>query len=184
MCRPGPGHRGAVMADQGGGPADAVDDRPDEPFETRVEAHRALLSVVADQRPAMAWFSADFRYWPLNDRGFIRALEIWALRDPNRPSALRMLAVDWRDVRARFPRFAAFRRDFSHVIECRVIRAALIADLPEFAWTGSRAIIAHRPAWTSGKQIVAPARLTALRNGFEPIWEQALPDFPASILGL
>ena len=169
------------MADIGG---DQVDDLPDEAFATRAGAHLALLSVVADQRGTMAWFSADFRHWPLSDRAFIRALEVWALRDPRRPSALRILALDWRDVGVRFPRFAAFRRDFSHVVECRVVRARWVQDLPELAWTGSQAVVASAPAWTSGKRIRSPARLTALRDRFEPAWEQATPGFPAGILGL
>jgi hypothetical protein len=160
------------------------DDLPDEAFETRADAHLALSGVVADQGASMSWFSADFRYWPLHDPQFVRALEIWVLRDARRQSALRILAVDWRDMRTRFPRFATFRRDFSHAVECRQIRAALVQDLPEMAWTQSQAVFARTSTWGSGQRISAQKRLAALHDRFEGVWQQAIPAFPANTLGL
>ncbi|MDD4886603.1 MAG: hypothetical protein PHO64_06745 [Thiomonas sp.] len=93
----------------------------DVSFDTRADAHSALVTLVAGQTVALLCFSADFSGWPLQQSRFIRQLELWALHDPTRPAALRMLALDWSTAPLRFARFSAFRRDFAHRIECRQI---------------------------------------------------------------
>jgi|GEM_PF-2558602 len=156
----------------------------DTPFDSRADAHSALHSLVADQTATLLCFSADFSGWPLQQSSFIRQLELWALRGPKRPAALRMLALDWSTVRQRFARYAGFRRDFAHLIECRQISETKARGLHEMAWTPSCAVYADTATWMSGVQVRGATRLHALRQSFEDAWQQAVPAFPATTLGL
>lgn len=161
---------------------------PDAPgdlaLDTRAATHAALQALVADQESVLLCCSADFSAWPLQQPGFVRQLERWALRDPTRHEALRLLAVDWSDVRLRFPRFAAFRRDFVHLIACRQITASQRRDLPEMACTPTQAVYAYTATWGGGMHCQTPPRVHLLRQRFEEAWQQAVPAFPATVLGL
>lgn len=156
----------------------------DVPFDTRAIAHTAMHALVADQSMTLLCFSADFSGWPLQQSSFIREMESWALRDPMRSAALRLLAVDWSTVRLRFARFATFRRDFAHLIECRQISEGRTRGLHEMLWAPRGAVYAHTATWMSGEQVRTAARLHALRLGFEDLWQQAVPAFPATTIGL
>ncbi len=157
----------------------------DTPFDSRADAHSAMHGLVADQTATqLLCFSADFSGWPLQQTSFVRQLELWALRDPRRPAALRMLALDWSTVRQRFARFATFRRDFAHVIECRQISETRARGLHEMIWTPNRAIYAHTATWMSGEQVRSATRLHAMHQVFEETWQQAVTAFPATTLGL
>ncbi len=156
----------------------------DVSFDTRTKAHAALHALVANQSATLLCFSTDFSAWPLQQPAFIRQLELWALRDPRRHAALRLLAVDWSTVRLRFARFAAFRRDFAHLIDCRQISERQASGLHEMAWTPSGAVCAHTATWMSAEQWHSATRLHALRLGFEDAWQKAVPAFPAITLGL
>lgn len=156
----------------------------DMPFASRTQAHAALCALVADQGASLYCFSADYRAWPLNQPAFIQQLEQWALRDARRLDALRFLALDWSQVRERFPRFAALRRDFAHLVSCRQIAETGARGLVEMAGAPRCAVYAHTATWMSGETLQTAARVHALRMRFNEVWEQATPAFPAVILGL
>ncbi|MDY0330182.1 MAG: hypothetical protein RBR52_06775 [Thiomonas sp.] len=156
----------------------------DLPFETRTQAHAALAALMGDQGTCLSCFSADFRAWPLDQAAFIRQLEQWALRDTRRPDAMRFLALDWRQMSERFPRFAAFRRDFAHQVSCRQISDSGARGLVEMAWSPHVAVYAYTATWMSGEAVQTASRLHALRMRFDEVWEQAAPACPAVILGL
>ncbi|OYV33101.1 MAG: hypothetical protein B7Z83_10000, partial [Thiomonas sp. 20-64-5] len=139
----------------------------DVSFDSRSDAHSALLALVSDQSPVMSCFSADFSGWPLQQPGFIRQLQQWALRDPKRPAALRMLALDWSAVRQRFARFSAFRRDFAYLVDCRQISETQARGLHEMLWTPHGAVYAHTATWMSGERVRSATRLHALQRRFE-----------------
>ncbi|MGE0072415.1 MAG: hypothetical protein AB7S55_05075 [Thiomonas sp.] len=157
---------------------------PDVAFDTRTQAHAALLRLVAGQSSVLWCFSVDFTAWPLQRPEFIRALEHWALRDPRRHEVLRFLAVDWSTVQRRFARFTAFRQTFAHLVACRRIAEAQLHDLHEMAWTPAGAVYAKTATWMTGECVRDPARLQALRLRLDDAWELAVPAFPASTLGL
>lgn len=157
---------------------------PDTAFDTRSQAHAALLALVADQGTSLSCFSTDFSGWPLQQSAFIRQLELWALRDTRRTAALRMLAVDWSTVRQRFPRFTAFRRDFAHLLDCRQIAESHVRELHEMAWAPQCAVYAHTATWMTGEQLRNPRRLHAQQLQYEAAWQQAAPAFPVTTLGL
>ena len=87
-------------------------------------------------------------------------------------------------MRERFPRFAAFRRDFAHLVSCRQITETGARGLVEMAGSPRCAVYAHTATWMSGETLQTAARVHALRIRFEEVWEQATPAFPAVILGL
>lgn len=160
------------------------EEAPDVSFDTRTQAHAAMLAVIADQGASLCCFSTDFRAWPFDRSPFIRQLELWALRDPKQYEAMRFLALDWSRVRERFPRFATFRRDFAHQVACRQISEAGARGLVEMAWTPRCAVYAHTDTWMSGEQLRTASRMHALHIRFEEAWQQASPAFPAGTLGL
>lgn len=165
------------------GPSDGAAG-PDVAFDTRTQAHAALLRLVEGQSSVLCCFSAEFSAWPLQRPEFIRALEQWALRDLRRHEVLRLLAVDWSTVQLRFPRFVAFRQTFAHLIACRRIAEARLDGLHEMAWTPQAAVYAKTATWMTGQCVRDPARLQALRLRFDDAWAQAVPAFPAHTLGL
>lgn len=86
---------------------------------SRVEFHDAIrsgLAMAADQG-ANAIFFVDphFEDWPLNDRDVVESLNRWALSRRK----LVVFAHDFDEMARRAPRFAAWRRQWSHIVQCR-----------------------------------------------------------------
>lgn len=88
-------------------------------FTTRsdfVDALRFGLAIAARDGSREVWLAdPDFADWPLDEREVLDALTRWAL--PHR--RLTMLANGFDEVARRFPRFVEWRRQWSHVIDCR-----------------------------------------------------------------
>jgi hypothetical protein len=96
-------------------------DRLPVPIDGRTGFHAALvqaLSEIAGRGCRELWLcDADYADWPLGDRAVVAAFEQWAYSHRR----LVMLAVHYDDVARRHPRWVAWRRQWSHIVDCRVL---------------------------------------------------------------
>lgn len=91
------------------------------------EAVRTALARVADEPPRELFLvDADFDDWPLGERAVVDAFDRWA-RTHRR---LVLAACRWDALARRHPRWVAWRRTWSHVVDCRQLLDIEPADCP------------------------------------------------------
>lgn len=148
-------------------------------------AHAAIIDTVQRTEGPMDWFARDFAYWPLADAALLQALRRWGLRQPPLArAALRILALDWKGVAARYPGFTRLRRDLSHVVACRRIEPRLAQTLVDRVASETQAVWAPIPTWGSANLTVFAPDLARLRTEFDTAWQEATGHFAPDVLGL
>lgn len=148
-------------------------------------AHAAIIDTVQRARGPMWWFARDFAYWPLADAALLDALRAWGLRRPPQARAeLRILALDWGAVAARYPVFTRLRRDLSHVIACRRVAPRLAQELFDGVGSDTQAVWGPTPTWGSASLTTSAVDLTRLRAEFDTVWRDATEHFAPDVLGL
>lgn len=75
----------------------------------------------------IVWVDDDFADWPLDEPALLQALTAW-LRQPQR--RLLMLALRYDDVALDHPRFAAWRRDWTHAFSAATPEEGTMVELP------------------------------------------------------
>lgn len=145
------------------------------------ELIRQALSVAALQGwREMIWCDPDFADWPLGERAVAQSLHDWAKAGRQ----LTMLAGNYQEVKQRHLRFVTWRRNWSHLVECRAIATPPVGELPSALWS---------PGWvfertdrprclgTAGSDVGSRVALKERLNAFRL---KSAPSFPATILGL
>ncbi|WP_077036260.1 hypothetical protein [Pelomonas sp. KK5] len=152
------------------------------------EALRQGLLAACSTAREMAWLDVDFAPWPLSDTVVLDALAAWA-RQPGR--RLRMLALDYEELRRRHPRFVRWRMLFDHVTEARAVepeaagrspfRAALMAQ------GGSAPPLTIRllddQQWR-GVASELPQDSIRVRETFDALAQRSTLSFPSTTFGL
>lgn len=86
---------------------------------SRSEFHDAMregLALAAEHDASEIYLVAPhFDDWPLNERGVVEALGRWALSRRK----LVVFAHNFDELARRAPRFAEWRRQWSHIVQCR-----------------------------------------------------------------
>ncbi len=171
-----------------------TDRAPDEPppsavgapFEGAPEFGRLLYQALRHAESAgarrLCWSDGDFAAWPLGEPGWISMLTRWA-RAGNRE--LVMIASDYRAVQRLHPRFATWRRDWSHLVQCLVPDEARTEPAPTL-WVDStdqvlRVFDREHFRGRAGFDRVDRQRA---REDFDAILQRATPGFAAATLGL
>jgi hypothetical protein len=156
------------------------------PFEGQAGLAQALYALlgeaVARGARRVCWCDLDFAAWPLGEPDWIALLTRWA-RVGGRE--LVMVAADYRAVERLHPRFVAWRRDWSHVIQCLVPDESRRADPPTL-WIDSldQALrVFDRDHWRGRAGFDRVDRQRA-REEFDAISQRATPGFSAVVLGL
>lgn len=151
--------------------------------EAYVGALRELLLGLAPRDVRSVWcVDTDFLDWPLGEAAVVEALTGWA-----RPHGrmLRMIGGDFGPAARHHPRFAEWRRDWSHRFEAwRPIDPAQGAELPGLLVAGDRALelldrVRLRARWVSG-----PAALRQLTEQCDALLHHCEPAWSATTLGL
>ena len=123
---------------------------------------------------------ADFDDWPLGERAVTQALGDWSRSGRK----FTMLARHYDAITRRHPRFVAWRRTWSHIVECRASAFAQNEVLPSAMWT---------PAWiferldlqhSTGMAGHEVARRVALKERLNERLLKSVAAFPATTLGL
>ncbi|WP_295546029.1 hypothetical protein [uncultured Pseudacidovorax sp.] len=145
------------------------------------ERLREAIRVAGGRAWPTLWLcDAGFADWPIGEAGVIDALQAWA----GSARRLRLVMQDDRLLRARHPRFVAWRQRWDHIIDCRLCAASDAADLPSALWTPGWTVERHDPARSRGSSSDSPAAVASLRQRLDDVFARGRPGFPASILGL
>ncbi len=151
--------------------------------EAVIEVWRQVLSGLpeSDARSTVWCIDTDFADWPLDDPTVLDALVRWA-RPPGR--LLRLVGLDFDVAARRHPRFAAWRRDWSHRFEAGRPIESERADLPGILLAGSQGFeLLDRERWR-GRWVRGAADLRALAETCDAIAQRCEGAWPATTLGL
>lgn len=123
---------------------------------------------------------ASFEDWPLGEREVCADLQAWAR--PGRSFV--MLACGYDEVVRRHARFVAWRKAWSHLVDCRACRSADAQALPSAllgpVWALRRLDVVH----SHGMAGAEPDRRVHIREALAEWLRKSAPAFPASVLGL
>jgi hypothetical protein len=165
-----------------GGAAASADLAFEGPAGFAVALFQALRHAHAVSARRICWCDADFAAWPLGDAEWVELLTRWA-RAGRRE--LVMVATDYASIARQHPRFAAWRRDFAHVVHCLVPEEALAAPLPSL-WIDSDDQVVRvfdREHWRGRAGFERVDRQHA-REEFDAIAQRATAGFATVTLGL
>jgi hypothetical protein len=155
-------------------------------FEGQVEFAQALRSAMtlACEKGArrICWCDEDFASWPLNEADWVSQLTRWA-RVGGRE--LVMIAHDYAVIERRHPRFAAWRRDWAHVIQCLVPEDTHTQTLPTL-WIDSddQVLRVFDRDHLRGRIGFDRVDRQRAREDFDAISQRASPGFAVGTLGL
>ena len=155
-------------------------------FEGAVEFVQALQEAMAhaSERTTrrLCWCDEDFANWPLGEPGWVAQLTRWAKVTGRE---LVMIARDWSVIERRHPRFAAWRRDWSHIIQCLEPDETRTEPLPTL-WIDSddQALRVFDRDHLRGRIGFDRVDRQQAREDFDAISQRAGPGFSAVTLGL
>jgi hypothetical protein len=147
-----------------------------------IEVARAMLSQIDTSGTREATLvDTDFSPWPLDDAAVIEALTRW-IRLPGR--RLRLVGSRFDVIQRDQSRFAAWRKPFTHAIECWSPTDVDPGDLPSLLLFDTTVLeLLDRERWQarqSGERrtvVLQRERLDALMQRCEAAW-------PVTVLGL
>lgn len=145
------------------------------------ELIRQALAVAAAQGWREIIFSdPDFEDWPLGDRTVAQSLHDWSRSGRK----LTLLARNYDGVLRRHARFVAWRRAWSHIVECRSSAMASADTFPSALWSDGwvmeRLDVTHCMG-VAGSEV---ERRIALKERLKERISNASLAFPATVLGL
>ncbi len=155
------------------------------PINSRSEFHEALrraFSEMADRPCLEVWLcDTDFADWPLNEPAVIDSLTRWAR--PHRKMVV--LAQHFDDIVRRHPRWVAWRRQFAHVVECRVVEPLEQGRMPVVLTAPGgitvKLVDPHRYRGTWSRE-AADSRLAS--ELIDAVSQRSADGFSATTLGL
>ena len=177
--------RPASMDDDAGLP-DAKPPAGGHGFEGAVEFAQALRDAMARASEhgtrRLCWCDEDFAAWPIGEADWIEQLTRWARAGARE---LVVIARDYSVIERRHPRFAAWRRDWAHVIQCLVPDEDRTAALPTL-WIDSddQALLVFDREHLRGRIGVDRVDRQRAREDFDAVLQRANPGFAAATLGL
>ncbi len=155
-------------------------------FEGPVEFTQALYDALGGALEAstlrLCWCDPDFATWPLGDADWTALLTRWA-RIGGRE--LVIVASDYQPIERLHPRFAMWRRDWAHVVQCFVPDESRTTALPAL-WIDSanRALRVFDRERLRGRAGFDRVDRQRAREDFDAILQRATPGFAAVTLGL
>lgn len=157
---------------------------PDGRFGGRTE-FSALIRRAFQAAAGQGWreiiiCDASFEDWPLGERSVADALGAWSRTGRK----LTMIARNYDAVSRRHPRFVTWRRNWSHIVECRGSASGPSENLPSAMWTPGwvfERVDVDRSAGYAGHET---SRRLALRECLSERLLKSVPAFPATTLGL
>ena len=155
-------------------------------FEGSAEFAQALRGAMAhaseEATRRICWCDEDFAAWPIGEAEWLDQLTRWA-RTSGRE--LVMIARDYTVIERRHPRFAVWRRDWAHVIQCMVPDETRTAALPTL-WidTDDQALRVFDHEHLRGRSGFDRVDRQRAREDFDAILQRASPGFAAVTLGL
>jgi hypothetical protein len=140
----------------------------------------AFACAARDGWPEIIVCDATFEEWPLRERVVVESLQAWSKTGRR----FTMLATRFDGVLRNQPRFATWRKTWSHIIECRQCRTADPLDFPSALWSPAWVMQRLDLARSTGVSGHEPDRRVILRELLAEKMRASAPGFPASTLGL
>jgi len=152
---------------------------------TRLEFHAALDEAFAEMASTgcrEVWMSDEnFADWPLNAPRVIDALTRWAQAHRK----LTLVARHYDEMLRRHSRWVAWRRQWSHVVECLAYDDAEVGDIPTlFLATGVVAVRLFEPTHHRGSISREAGDLVQQRELIDAVSQRSVASFPVTMLGL
>jgi hypothetical protein len=152
---------------------------------SRSEFHGAVheaLAEVADIGCREVFISdADFNDWPLSDAAVLASLTAWA-RSHRR---LTLLASQFDELARRHGRWVEWRRQWSHLVECRANTEVEAARLPTMLLApGVLVLRLVDPLRYRGSLSRETADLVHGREVIDAVLQRSAETFPVTTLGL
>lgn len=160
-------------------------DSASPPIGSRADFHKAI--VAAFERAASQGCreificDTDFADWPLGERAVVAALTQWAYKHRR----LTVMAVSFDEILRRHPRWVEWRRNWGHVVECRLVEDIEAEKMPRLWFAPS--LLAVRlidPQHYRGFIDEGAADLVSIREEVDEIANCSVPAFPVTLLGL
>ena len=147
-----------------------------------LDAVRCALREAADTSARFVFLSdPDFAQWPLNEREVVDALGQWA--HSNR--ALTLLANHFDVLSQRHPRWVAWRRNWSHVVNCQQTDEADSSQLStQLLIPGQVVVRLVDTSQNRGSVSRKAADLLGAQEVIDALLQRSQPSFPATTLGL
>ena len=162
-------------------------------LDTREAFHAALRDAFAalavDGCREVTVCDEDFADWPLNEPAVVDRLAAWSL--PHR--RFTVIARRFDEIERRHPRWVAWRRLRSDLVDCRTPESGVVAPLPTLlvlhppphGAQGSARVVRLRSAMPyRGSASGARADVVQAMEQLDALSQRSGPAFPATILGL
>lgn len=154
------------------------------PIASRHDFHAQLFEVVeAAARSGCAqmwWCDPDFAAWPLGERRMVEALAAWGVGRRR----LTLVATRWDEITRRHARWLAWRRTWSHGVECRAPWETSV-DLPVLLLAADRAVVRlDNPLRHRGRAATGPLALARARHEIDAVLQRSSVAFPVTTVGL
>jgi len=146
------------------------------------DAVREAFALVADQG-CREVFIADpnFADWPLGERAVIESLTRWAYAHRK----LTVLAQSFDEFPRRHTRWVTWRRQWTHVVECRALAEADAGQLQGlFLAPGLVTLRVLDPEHYRASLSFDPADAIRVRDNLDALLQRSEEAFPATNLGL
>ncbi len=144
-------------------------------------AHGLLSTLDKTSGRDITLVDVDFSVWPLDDAAVVDALTRW-IQLPGR--CLRLVGSRFDVIERGQPRFAAWRKPFSHAVQCMTPVDLEPSDVPSLLLLDAGCLeLLDRERWqarrTSERRawVLQRERIDALMQRCEPAW-------PVTVLGL
>ena len=160
-------------------------DTPHRMLSSRGEFHDALRAAFAQAASLGCreiWLcDNDFSDWPLGEVAVVEHLTRWAMSHRK----LTVLARHYDDVVTRHPRWVAFRRQWSHVVECRSLEEAELGAIPSMFLAPGVVTVRLFDAENYRASVSSEvADAVRAKEALDAVLQRSSEAFPASTLGL
>jgi uncharacterized NAD(P)/FAD-binding protein YdhS len=152
---------------------------------SRNDFHAAVRAALAEaaQRDAAEICLVDpsFNDWPLNEPALVASLAQWA----SSRRKFVVIAHSFDEVARRAPRFAAWRRQWAHVIQCRATEEIEADQVPTLVFVPGQVCVrlldrVRYRGTVSGR----PADHVECRETIDALLQRSVEAFPVTTLGL
>lgn len=146
------------------------------------EALRDAFAVLAHADCREVWISdPTFTEWPLGERAVVESLSAWALSHRK----LTVLALNYDDVPRSHPRWTQWRRQWAHVVDCRVADDFDAGDVPTVLLIPGVLVVSLASGDTvRGSVSTDLGDIERARETIDAMAQRSHPGFPATTLGL
>jgi hypothetical protein len=146
------------------------------------DAVRGALALAAESGASeICLVDSHFNDWPLNERGLVESLSKWA----SSRRRLFVVAHSFDDVARRAPRFAEWRRQWSHIIVCRSTDELEADQVPTLLFVpGLVCVRLLDRVHYRGTVSCRPSDHVECREAIDALLQRSAEAFPVTMLGL